>query len=250
MTPGRMRPGLLIAVLGGAVAVYCLTATPWLGGDPTLAIELLGVVLLAGWILLGARALARGYSLARQLDEWSDTATVAGVECRIIRDGGRHAFVLGAVRPRIYLGDALLDTLDPDELRAVLLHEDHHRRTLAPLRSVALEGWLMMLGRWRPARMALLDRLTDLENAADAYAIRRGISPAALARALVKSEAGPTYSGAAFGGASDRRLRTLLARADGIARTDSPRLPYEWLPVAFIVVVAIACHLDGVSPQA
>lgn len=250
MTIDRARPGLLMAALGGSVAVYCLLlkSVPVPGGDPVVAFESVGLVALAGWFLVGVRASIRSRSLARALDRRSRTASLRGVDCRVIRHGGRHAFVLGALRPRIYLGDGLLHVLDEEELRGVLLHEDHHRRTLAPLRTLAIEGWLALLGRWRPVRAALDDRLVDLEEAADAAAIERGVTPATLASALLKCDPGAVPAGAAFAATSDRRLLALLARADGATELGSPRLPYEWLPVAAVAVIVIACHLSGLSP--
>jgi Zn-dependent protease with chaperone function len=136
--------------------------------------------------------------------------------------------------------------LDTDELRAVLLHEEHHRRTLAPLRALALEAWLTLAGRAAPARAALLNRLTDLEVEADAAALRWGADPSALASALLKTDVS-LAAGASFAAASAERLRTLVALADGAERVDDPRLPYEWLPVAAVAVVALACHVSGLS---
>ncbi len=238
---------MVVAALGGAVVVVCLAIAPTRGGDPLLGVEVASVAVLSIWIVIGLRETLRGRLLARALDRRSAFDAPTGVPCRVVREGGRHAFVLGTIRPKIYIGDELLATLDTDELRAVLLHEEHHRRTLAPLRALALEAWLTLAGRAAPARAALLNRLTDLEVEADAAALRGGADPAARARALLKTDAS-VAAGASFAAASAERLRTLVALADGAEQVDSSRLPYEWLPVAAIAIVVLACHVSGLSP--
>ena len=241
-----------MATVGVAVALVCLAIFPGAGGDPMLVIEAFSVAVLLIWTVIGLRAMLRGQRLARALDGRSASAVVAGVPCRVVRGGGRHAFVLGAIQPRIYVGDELMEALDTDELRAVLLHEDHHRRTLAPLRAAALGAWLTLVGRSASARTILLDRLTDLEEEADAAALRCGADASALASALFKADSSLAL-GVSFAAASAQRLRTLVALADGTEHVDEPRLPYEWLPVAIVAIVAIvalACHLAGVSPFA
>lgn len=247
MNAHRTRPGMVIATVGAIVAVVCLTATPLAGGDPMLAVEATGAAVLSVWTVVGLRQVVRGRRLARALDGRSTPDAPTGVPCRIVRGGGRRAFVLGALRPKIYVGDALIATLDADELWAVLLHEEHHRRTRAPLRAVGLEAWLALFGRAAPIRNVLLDRLTDLEEDADADALRRGAEASALASALLKAD--PSFVlGASFVAASAQRLENLVALANGGERVDTPRLPYEWLPIAAIAIVAAACHLTGMSP--
>ncbi len=250
MSPRTARAGLLLVVIAGVVSLACILAARVWTGDPMLAPELGGGILVAGWLLLGIRSGLRGQRLARDLAPWCRVSRVAGVDCRVIRGGAGHAFVLGIIRPRIYLGEALLEALDDGELRAVVLHEDHHRRTLAPLRSAALEAWLALVGRWTIARVALVDRLTDLEREADVAALRAGVSPMSLSSALVKSDPSLPVSGVAFAAASDRRLRTLLAMADGVEDGTPVRLPYEWLPVAALAAIAVACHVTGLTPVA
>lgn len=249
MSIRELRPGAIVATVGAAVALVCLAVFPRAGGDPMLLVEGSSVAVLSIWTVVGLREMLRGRRLARALDGRSAPAAAAGVPCRVVRGGGRHAFVLGVIRPRIYVGDELIEALDTDELRAVLLHEDHHRRTLAPLRAAALEAWLTLVGRSAPVRTVLLDRLTDLEEEADAAALLRGADPSALASALVKADSSLAL-GVSFAAASAQRLRTLVALADGTEHVDEPRLPYEWLPVAIVAIVALACHLSGMSPFA
>jgi hypothetical protein len=165
------------------------------------------------------------------------------------QDDCRCGLLRDELQPRIYIGDELLESLDADELRAVMLHEEHHRRTRGPLRAASLEAWIALFGRAAPIHAVLMDRLTDLEEEADADALRRGARAPALASALLKAD--PSLAaGASFAAAADQRLRTLLALAGGAAEIDASRLPYEWLPLAAVAVVTVACHLSGLLPLA
>jgi len=126
-------------------------------------------------------------------------------------------------------------------MRAVVLHEDHHRRTRAPVRAAALGAWLRLLGRSNHVQRVLVDRLSDLEALADADAIGRGSSPRSLARALLKGgDASPRPVSFAYG--AERRVEQLLDRAAGVPVEAVGRLPYEWLPVVLLSVATLACH--------
>lgn len=53
----------------------------------------------------------------------------------LIRDAeSRAAFTHGLISPMIYMSTGLLASLDRDEIKAVFLHELHHKRSLDPLR--------------------------------------------------------------------------------------------------------------------
>lgn len=161
-----------------------------------------------------------------------------------------QAFALGVLRPTIYVSERLLTELSRRELRAVVLHEEHHRRTRAPLRAAALRSWLALAGWSRPARTRLTDRLADLEREADAFAMAHGTSPATLAAALLQTDALVAGAGASFGAAADRRLEALLAAAaDGPSRS-VPLPPIEWLVPAAGLALPMACYLLGIAQLA
>ncbi len=95
------------------------------------------------------------------------------------------AFCFGLLRPRICISTGLLATLSDKELKAVLLHEDHHQRHYDPLRTLVIDGiaallfFLPIVAEWRD----LFRTATEL--AADRHAISAaGRSP--LAGALHK----------------------------------------------------------------
>jgi len=229
--------GLVAAVpLGGCVGVGLL-----IGGDPMLVVEVIGGGVISMWIALVILDLVATRRRTRTLSAGAREVALFGVACTISPALGHDALVVGTIRPRIVLGDPLLSALSNAELEAVVYHEDHHRRTRAPLRAAALGAWLRLFGRFGRVRSAVIDRMADLESLADAEAIRRGSKPSSLARALLKGDL--SRQPVAFSYAADRRVQRLLDRADGVQVDASTLLPYEWLPVAVLAAVTIACHI-------
>jgi hypothetical protein len=229
----------LLAVAIGPLG-WCFSITAVVGGDPMLALEIVGTAVAVVWAMLVARELVRSYRTSQMLAAAAQPAELFGVAIRVTHVLRTDAVVVGAIRPRIFVGSELLETLSDDEIRAVLLHEDHHRRTRAPLRAAALGAWLRLFGRSTRLRAVILDRLTDLETLADADAIRRGSSPRSLARALLKGDVSPRPVSFAY--AADRRVEQLLERAAGHAVEPTGRLPYEWLPVIVLAIATVGCH--------
>ena len=235
----RRRTAGLLAVAVGPLG-WCVALGAVMGGDPMLAIEVAGTALVAMWAALVTRELVRSLRVSWTLARDASDASMFGVRVRVTPALETDAIVVGFIRPVIYVGADLLATLSGDELRAVVYHEDHHRRTRAPIRAAALDSWLRLLGRSNRVRGVLLDRLSDLEALADADAIRRGSSPSALARALVKGEA--SIQPVSFAYAAERRVGQLLDRAAGAPVESAGRLPYEWLPVVLLTVATLGCH--------
>ena len=182
---------------------------------------------------------------AARLSAESQRVDVAGAGVRLLDTTTHAAFVSGLFRPQIYLTSALIEILDRDELRGVLLHEQHHRRTLAPLRGLVLESWQRALGWLPPARQALAARLAALEIEADAAAVARGVEPATLASALVKCGVPLPGSASAFSAASEIRIDELVAWGHG-GRIDRHRsIPVEWAAPASAMIALWVCHLVG-----
>ena len=215
------------------------------GGDPMLAVELAAVTLIAGWLLHVGRGAHSALTAAAQLSAQSRRTQVAGSEVQLLDIARPVAFVSGLLRPRIYVSLPLIALLDPRELKGVVLHEEHHRRTLAPLRGLALESWLGLLA-WQPAaRRALAARLAALEIEADAAAIGRGIAPAALASALLKCEAYLPVAASAFTAAAEIRISELVASGTENRRKRHRSIPVEWAAPASTLIALWACHLIG-----
>lgn len=229
----------LLAVAIGPLG-WCFLLGAIVGGDPMLALEIAGGALAVTWAMLVVGEIIRAYRLSRILAPTAEEVMLFRVRVHITPMLGSDAIVVGSIRPRIYVGSAMLAALSDDEMRAVLLHEDHHRRTHAPIRAAALGAWLRLLGRSTKIRGIVLERLADLEALADADAIRRGSSARSLAKALLKGDT--SLQPVSFAYAAERRIELLLDRAAGNPVKPTGRLPYEWLPVILLAVATLGCH--------
>lgn len=237
-----MRQHLVMAQVGAAVFSACFLLTAVTGNDLMFVAEVGAASVVVLWSGLVVWNVSRGWLLGRRLRSSSSATIVAGIACRIIASGRVEAFSLG-LRPTTFLSERALLTLDQNQLRAVVLHEDHHRQSRAPLRAAVLEAWLVIAGRWRMLRAPLVLRLAALEAAADRYALERGATPEALASALLRMDrAAATPS---FTGHAEHRIDQLLAAADGKPPLEPRHLPIEWLPALVLVAMAFGCRLAG-----
>lgn len=237
-----MREIGVVAALGGLLAGLC-TVGSWLaGGDPMLVFELGLAAVVSAWAARLAVDLWRQRRTMRLLSVAAAPATLAGVHCQVVLGLGPRAFVSGWLRPQIFVGDELLATLDRAELAGVLFHEHHHRRTRAPLRAAAIGAWLSVLGRLSVVESLVRGRLTDLERAADDYALSRGASPAALASALLKVAPATVPASASYAASADERIASLLLRSQGVAES-ARSWPIEWLPPVAMLFTLVVCHV-------
>lgn len=237
MTPASRAAVILLAV-GLVVAAWCASGLAGASVDPALLAEAAGVALLGPWLALLARRLGATEQVRRALLDRSEAVTINGIACRLLPGNGRRAMVAGVVRPVIFLDQGVLAVLDPAELRAVLLHESHHRAARAPARAAALEAWCR-IGRWvPPLERRMRDRLADLESDADAAALRAGASRTTIARALLKVSNDDAAATARFATTSRRRVRRLTRPGAGPGLA----LPYEWLGPALLATIIAACH--------
>ena len=231
-----------LAAAAGATGLWCAAALAGSAADPLRAPELVGALVIAAWAALAARAVIRDVRLRTILDRNASPMEADGIRCYVIRGGGRYAFVLGWLRPDIYVGSRLLADLQPEELLAVLRHEEHHRRTRAPMRAAALHAWATLLRFIDPVQDALADRLVDLEIEADKAAIDAGSSRVVVASALLKTE-WLRMAGTSFTADPDRRIAWLVGSSPPGREDRRLRVPYEWLPFAMYLVVLAACHV-------
>lgn len=216
--------GLAVLVLGlsGAVAVARVDPSVPAPGQlvaactqllPTAsAVAVLVLLALAGTVLarglcsgrrawLAQRGLRRGLCVVR-------TVRLDGVGFCVIAGDSEQAFCCGLLAPRIYVSEGAVGVLGEQELRAVLAHEEHHRRRRDPLRlmigAVISEAMFFV-----PALARLHERYALIaELAADEAAMRR-IERSALASALLRFTT-PQPSGAV--GIAPERVDHLLGR--------------------------------------
>lgn len=113
--------------------------------------------------------------------------TLVPFEQVYISSGTSMPSVIGLLRHRILVPRAMLGQLTSTELRAVLLHEDAHRRRRDPLR-VLLQRCALLLFYYYPVLWLLLPRLaSSCEIACDEAAVSNGIEPTAYAGALART---------------------------------------------------------------
>jgi Zn-dependent protease with chaperone function len=161
-----------------ALTHWCLhTAVPWLAAELQVEGHGLGdLVLLVPGATLAARRLVERH--------------VVGLGPRNSLMVGGHDVLLavaGLARPRIVVSAGALTSLDEDELRAALDHEQAHiarRHRFIMLTAIALRA----LGRPLPGtHRAVRDLAFHLERDADNWALRRRNDRLALASAICKA---------------------------------------------------------------
>ena len=149
------------------------------------------------------------------------------------------AFCFGLLRPRICLSTGMVDALTDGQLKAVLAHEDHHRRRFDPLRTLLIEVLRSMLF-FLPVITELSDLiLTSFELKADRYAAQVA-GQASLAGALHRILSNPlnshlpeTIAVRAFS-ANDARVAQLLGETQLTFR-----LSYRSLMISSLVLFLV-----------
>jgi Zn-dependent protease with chaperone function len=130
----------------------------------------------------------------------------------------RLAFCAGLLRPTVVVSAALLRSLEPAPLEAVLAHEAAHARNRDPLRQVLAHAVARGLWVAPAARRAAEHQRLRLELAADRHATAHA-GRRALAQALLVLHAAPSPAGTPgiAGG-----VTALGARIDALAPDSSP----------------------------
>ena len=235
-----MRQTLRVAVGTIAAIAACMLApaSAMRGvGHPLFVIGLaVGILLI---VAIGREAW-RHQRLAVSLGRLAHEATIEGQAVALVPGLGA-AVVAGLRRPRIYCATDLHERLDPDELRAVILHEHHHQIDRGPARLVLIGALAQVLGRFGVGRAWMERERARIEIAADAYALDSGASRPALAGALLKLASSPGLSAApGFASAVDLRVRALLGEATGIERGGSMG---EVAPALILIASCLALYL-------
>jgi len=151
--------------------------------------------------------------------------------------------VAGLFRPRIVFPEHLVRELSEEELRAILLHEETHRRRRDPLRAAA-QRLCMSLFFFYPLIYPVLRRLqSTAEFACDESVVHSGVAAHAYSRALARTLelglASPAFATAAVAGSS--LLRRRLKRLSTLnPRRYAMRLRYRILIVVAALAVAAA----------
>ena len=222
---GLGRFGILVTVIGADSAT---TGTRAIDRFPAPFFTLCTLTYLgiACWLvfrtsrdLIAARRLARiAVPVAGERKTRLESAIrLAGVarDRVIISDSDLIPAVVGAIRPRIVLPLRLLDALDVEELKAVLLHEEMHRRNADPAIAVA-QRLASSLLFFFPLLAPLQRRLREsAELRCDEDALTAGSEPQAYVRALARTiQLGldPSPAPAALGDGNPSLVARRLAR--------------------------------------
>lgn len=132
---------------------------------------------------------------------------IDGCTVRVVADDTLQAFCAGLVGPAVYVSEGLLRHSTPGELRAIVLHETHHRARRDPLRGL-LARVVSDAFRPLPPLATLAERHVALtELAADAAAVRALGTVQPLASALVRFD---DMHAARGGGVAPERVDQLV----------------------------------------
>lgn len=199
------------------------------------AIILVGV--LCASIVLGGAHAVRSVHSAQRLEillgprvtdipeELSTAAEQAGSRAELRDHAAPYGVCIGIFSPRVAVSTALLRTLTPDELVAVLAHEERHRRRRAPLRRLVARTtaralfYVPILGDLSAAHVVEEEILADEESCAV-------VGTRSLVKALAKLSGIDREGGAAlaFGDASTLPYRLQAVREGRVARPGPRRL--------------------------
>jgi len=185
-------------------AVRCLGIAPFLQVLGETGQALLLVFMSFSFLFALSRTALRILRTMAFVDRAERNAVPSGEASRlsflenvtVFEDRMPLAFTGGFLRPRVFLSTKLMDILDEKELRAVVLHESHHRASKDPLKGLAvsfLSDFLFFLpvSRFLKKAYSLTAEIT-----ADAHSVALKADPADLAGSLLKVQklSGPAAS--------------------------------------------------------
>jgi hypothetical protein len=266
---GTFLVAFIIAAMGGLFLSlpgfidFTTRALSWCESLLILCLPYLPVIKAVGF-WSGAIVLTGGlfYSLTKGLRGWRRELKAIGrlpiadrgLSVALIRDDSiKTAFTHGLIRPKIYVSTGLLKNLTREEVRAVLIHEAHHREKKDPLRFFCLKLlkdllFYLPIGAWFASHIS---QLKEIE--ADGAAIGRTGEPLTLAGALVKvardgRKALVPHTASIIGDRSieDRILRIVYGRKE------SHRLPVRVAAksaiMAFVLLLSITLPISASNP--
>ncbi|MFZ3073244.1 MAG: M56 family metallopeptidase [Thermodesulfobacteriota bacterium] len=145
-----------------------------------------GAALAFGGVVYGAASAARNFFRARQRLKALSLYDNGGSIVLIKDDTLRLAFTHGFLRPRIYISNSLISSLDRKELLSVFFHELRHKRAKDPLRFFLI-GFLKDCFFYIPLlKVIYANARAKAEIMADDFATALLKEPLSLASALLK----------------------------------------------------------------
>lgn len=164
----------------------------------------------------------------------------------LIDDASKIAFTHGLIRPKIYISRGLLNGLEKGELKAVFLHELHHRKRFDPLRFFVL-SLLKDSFFYLPVIKHFIDNIRIIkEHEADDAAAASAIGRLNLAGALIKVA---SHNRFAFIPASITGGSPVAARIRRLVEGKEVKLPFPGLKaVALSAAAAVFLTLSLTLP--
>jgi TonB family protein len=175
--------------------------------------------------------------------------TAADIPSRAVRVSpeGPGPFVHGRLRPVIVLPRAVVDELDRDELRAVLIHEREHLRRRDPLRYTVLAAVRAAFWHYPPAWWLARRIRETTEMACDEAVVRAGLPAKVYCRSLARTlSLGLAHGPAAALGHRASFLRRRLERIRSGRRIES--MNSHRLTVAAAALAAVVVSLLPFTP--
>jgi Zn-dependent protease with chaperone function len=238
-----------------AISVLCMGTEGQMLGLPVGSVGYalaIGFLSWAGGLLL--KSFVQGWRSVQQLQAYPQIE-LNGVKARLLKSPILFAAQVGFWQPQLVVSQGLLDTLSPEQLTAVLTHEQahfHHRDTFWFLGL----GWFRQMTDWLPRTDLLWQELLLLrELRADRWAAQR-VDPLLLAESLLlvvqhpiadagqHSEQCMIQPYAAFGTASslDRLEERIEALLDESELPCSQRFTWLGLLFSFIPLLTMLFH--------
>jgi TonB family protein len=184
MYPVLLDPGSA-GWVGPPPAAYLAITFVWLAGPGLFFARRLRSDPSRRRLALRRVAQSRGHDAAKLRAAITD----AGLHPETVRISSESPgpFVQGGLRPIIVLPDAIVDELDRDELRAVLIHEREHFRRRDPLRYAVL-GVVRAVFWFYPPVWWLARRIRETtEMACDDAVVIAGLPAATYCRSLART---------------------------------------------------------------
>jgi len=128
----------------------------------------------------------------------------------IFEDPRSLAFTGGLLRPRVFLSTKLLETLDEEELRIVVLHESHHQRSKDPLKSLAVSFVSDFLFFLPVSKFLKKAYFLESETAADARSVELRGDRLAIVGLLLKVRKLDSVQASWFFDPTTERIKRLL----------------------------------------
>ncbi|GAB4183340.1 MAG: M56 family metallopeptidase [Coleofasciculaceae cyanobacterium] len=207
-------------------------------------------------LVLGTVGLAIGCGLKLAVEGWQSVQTIRtypqinldGKPARLLDSSTPYSAQIGFWQPELVVSQGLLETLDPDYLQAVLIHEQAHHYYRDTFWFFWL-GWLRRLTAWLPNTEVLWQELLILrEIRADRWAAER-IDALLLAESLLMVVSTPMMASESFSAAFSRatppnrlqeRIEALLDESE--TPISSSWWTWTWVIFALLPLVAVPFH--------